>query len=61
MLGFKRKDYIVIDHEVAVQVAKSGKTAVFKKKDDADVIRDHLRKEVEKKDMALIRTIQFIH
>ena len=61
MLGFKRKDYIVIDHEVAVQVAKSGKTAVFKKKDDADAIRDHLRKEVQKKDKVLIRTIPFIH
>ena len=61
MLGFKRKDYIVIDHEVAVQVAKNGKTAVFKKKGDADAIRDHLRKEVEKKDKVLIRTIPFIH
>lgn len=61
MLGFKRKGYIVVDHEVAVQVAKSGKTAVFKKKDEADKIRNHLRKEVEKKDKVLIRTIQFIH
>lgn len=62
MLGFGiKKDYIVIDHEVAVSVAKTGKTAVFRKKDEADAVRDHLRKEVEKKDKVLIRTIPFIH
>lgn len=59
-LGIK-KDYIVIDHEVAVLAVKSGKTAVFKKKEAADAIRDHLRKEVENKDKGLIRTIPFIH
>ena len=59
-IGIK-KDYIVVDHEVAVVEAKSGKTAVFKKKGEADAIRDHLRKEVENRDKVLIRTIQFIH
>ena len=62
MLGFGiRKDYIVVDHEVAVSVTKTGKTAVFRKRDEADAVRDHLRKEVEKKDKVLIRTIPFIH
>jgi hypothetical protein len=62
MLGIGiKKDYIVIDHEVAVTEAKSGKTAVFKKKDEADAIRDHLRKEVSNKDKNNIRTIPFLH
>lgn len=62
MLGIGiKKDYIVIDHEVAVMAVKSGKTAVFKKQEEADAIRDHLRKEVQNKDKVLIRTIQFIH
>jgi hypothetical protein len=62
MLGIGiKKDYIVIDHEVAVMAVKSGKTAVFKNQEEADAIRDHLRKEVQNKDKVLIRTIQFIH
>lgn len=62
MLGFGiRKDYIVIDHEVAVTQIKNGKTAVFRKKDEADAVRDHLRKEVSNKDKNNIRTIPFLH
>ena len=62
MLGFGiRKDYIVIDHEVAVTAMKNGKTAVFRKKDEADAVRDHLRKEVSNKDKNNIRTIPFLH
>lgn len=60
MLGIKKKDFIVVDHEVSVVEAKTGKTAVFKKREDADAIRDHLRKEI-KKDKNQIRTIPFIH
>ena len=60
MLGLKKKDFIVVDHEVSVVEAKSGRTAVFKRKDDADAVRDHLRKEI-KKDKNQIRTIPFIH